>query len=97
MNLKKAYHLLKTTYHLLKSTYQIEIKMKRHHRVWYQNASYISLQIGRIFVFFISSKVSNLKSLSKICPRNYSFPAFEGRVSLNIANGKCKFLRVHAK
>ena len=80
MNLNKAYHLIKTTYHLLKTTYQIVIKMKRHHTVWNQNASLISLEIGRIFVYF-TSEVSDLKSLCKICPRNDSFPAFEGMVS----------------
>ena len=45
-----------------------------------QNALHISEQIGQIFVF-VNSKVSNLKSLSKICSRNNSFSAFVGMVS----------------
>ena len=54
--------------------------MKQRHAVWNQNVSHISLQIGRIFVFY-SSKVSNLKKASKIRPKNDSFQTFEGLLS----------------
>ena len=69
---------MKTTYHLLKTSYQIVIKMKRQQTVWIQNASHISLQTGRNFSWFLAQ---NIKSLSSICHRNDSFPAFEGMVS----------------
>ena len=40
-----------------------------------QNAKHINKEVSQI------SKVSNLKPLSKICLRNYSFSSFEGLVS----------------
>ena len=58
-----------TTYFGIKMTQYHILGFIWNQTVWNQNASHNSLQIGRIIVLFCS-KVSNLKSLSKIYPRN---------------------------
>ena len=79
-NFKKGYHSLKTTYHLQKQLTKLWLKWNNATQFEIFEVSHISLQIGRIFVFY-SSKVSNLKKPSKIRPKNDSFQTFEGLVS----------------
>ena len=80
MNENKDYHLTITSKPFTKKTYQIVVRIKCHHTVRNQNAMHISLQIDLIFVLF-SSKLSTLKSFSKIWPRNNPIQDIEGLVS----------------